>query len=108
MLDFLRKGLFIGLGALSVTGEKAEQIAQELIKKGELTSEEAKSFVEQLIARGQEQKQEIKSTIEREFKYRREEWGLATKAHIAQLEARIKMLEDKLQHDNDSNTPSSD
>jgi len=46
MLDFLRRGMLIGLGLASITREKAEKIAEEMVKKGELTTAEAKEFIE--------------------------------------------------------------
>jgi|AGTN01.3.fsa_nt_gi Uncharacterized conserved protein len=45
--DF-RKVWLAGIGALAVTGEKAEELIEKLIKKGELTARQGKALNEEL------------------------------------------------------------
>ena len=52
MQDFLRKGFNLGLGALTATKEKVEEVVNELIKKGEVGQEEGKKLINELIEKG--------------------------------------------------------
>lgn len=96
MLDLIRKVFLAGLGAMFLTKSKAEEVAEELVKRGELKREEVKSFIEQLLEKGREQQAQLQDALTKEFNRLRHEWGLATKADLAALEARIKHLEEKL------------
>jgi polyhydroxyalkanoate synthesis regulator phasin len=40
MLDIIKKSIYLGLGAASVTKEKVESLIDELIEKGQLAKEE--------------------------------------------------------------------
>jgi len=44
----IRKVFLAGVGAVAITGEKAAEIVEELVKKGELTVEEGKALNEDL------------------------------------------------------------
>jgi len=96
VFDFMRKSFMVGLGALSISKEKAETIVDDLVKRGEVTSEEAKKLVNDLVKRGEEQKEELTSTIRREMERFRFDIGLATNKDIERLEEKIRHLEERL------------
>ena len=61
---FLRKAVYLGVGLASYAGEKAgdrlaelaqeaQQKADELVRRGEMTTEEAKRFVDSLLENAQ-------------------------------------------------------
>ncbi len=52
--DDLKDVLLAGIGALAVTAEKAQQIVEKLIKKGELTVEQGKVLNEELKHKAKE------------------------------------------------------
>lgn len=96
LTDIVRRSMLLGLGALSLTKERAERIADEMVKKGEMTRDEAKSFIDQVVERGKQEKDEIKKVVKEEL----EGWGLgggvATKADVNRLEEQIRKIEEKL------------
>lgn len=96
MLDLMRKVFLAGLGAMFLTKEKAEEVAEELVHQGELRREEAKNFVEQLLNKGKEQQALLQETVSREVNRWRSEWGLVTKAELSALENRVAELEARL------------
>ncbi|NMC38170.1 MAG: hypothetical protein GYA41_07595 [Bacteroidales bacterium] len=49
MTDLIKKTILAGLGALSLTREKAEEISGDLIKRGELAKTEEAKFVRDLM-----------------------------------------------------------
>ncbi|GAW91815.1 phasin family protein [Calderihabitans maritimus] len=100
MLEWLRKGFLLGLGAMSLTREKAEQLVEDLVKKGQVSTDEAKQFVEQLVERGREEREQLRGTVQSEVQKVRDELGLVTRKELEELEARVKALEERLQkHD---------
>jgi polyhydroxyalkanoate synthesis regulator phasin len=59
MLESIKKGFYTGLGLALITKEKAEELAKELVKKGELSEKEGKGFVEEILKKSKEAEQEF-------------------------------------------------
>ena len=49
MTDLIKKMILAGLGALSLSREKAEEISRDLIKRGELAETDEAKFVRDLM-----------------------------------------------------------
>lgn len=92
MLDLIEKGLLIGLGALTLTRERAQKIVEELVKRGEARREEASELVDRLVKRGDEERAELRKLLENTVA----QMGLATKSDIEALSRRIEELAEKL------------
>lgn len=85
MRDAFKKGIALGIG-LAVAGlEKAEQVIDELVKKGEITRDEAKEVLKTYQKKGEEKQRTILKDL-----------NFATQDDIARLEARIEALEQKI------------
>ena len=61
MLDLFKKAVLMGLGAITLTKEKVEQIVDELIKKGELTEGERSKAIRDFLLKAQEQDRKAKA-----------------------------------------------
>jgi polyhydroxyalkanoate synthesis regulator phasin len=86
----------LGLGAISLTKERAELFIDEMVERGEISKEDAKQTLEEVMKKGQEQQEEVRKMINEEFDNWRSKFGIATKAEIDKLNERIKELESKL------------
>jgi polyhydroxyalkanoate synthesis regulator phasin len=64
--DILQKAVYLGVGLASYAGEKAgskltelrteaQKLADELVKRGEMSTEEARRFVDDLVQQAQQQ-----------------------------------------------------
>ena len=96
MLELVRKGMLIGLGAWELTRERAEKVVDELIRRGELAQEKRKLAIDELLE-GARKAQEglmerVKPVVERTIA----ELGLPTRADLQKLEERLAALEEKL------------
>lgn len=91
--SFIEKSILMGLGAISLTKEKTEKFAQELVEKGEATSEEARKLAGELLQRGEEEKVMIKEMVSSQMNDFRKNMGIVTKDELSELEERIKKLE---------------
>jgi polyhydroxyalkanoate synthesis regulator phasin len=96
MFELARKAMFLGIGALSMTKEAVENVVEDLVKKGELSQQEGKKLAAEMMERGETEKQQIKATIEKVVGKALSEAGLATKADLERLEARVAALEGEL------------
>jgi polyhydroxyalkanoate synthesis regulator phasin len=72
--------------------EKAQEIFDELVQRGEAQSKEAKDWVERLVHRGQEEHQATHKLIHDQVKSALSEVGLATKQDVQALAAQIDAL----------------
>jgi len=94
-MGMLKKALLLGLGAMSLTREKAEQFYNEVIEKGQMNKEEARQLVDEILKKGEEEKKEIRSYIQEEFNKFKNEFSPVTRAEFEALEARVRELEQK-------------
>lgn len=95
-MPMMRKMIYFGLGALSLTREKAEKMMNEMVDKGEINTEEAKQFIDDAIKKGAEEKEELRHMIKQEYQEIRSQFSLVTKKDLEALEARIAALEEKI------------
>ncbi|RAK19406.1 polyhydroxyalkanoate synthesis regulator phasin [Anoxybacillus vitaminiphilus] len=93
MMDFIKKGLALGLGLAVTSKEQAEKMVHELVKKGELSLEESIDIMDQWIRQKKERKVELQRIVREEFKQMMAKLDLATKDDIKKLEQRIQQLE---------------
>ena len=96
MRNLLKKSFLVGVGAISITRDKAEKLARELEEKGEVTSDEAKQFADDLVERGEQERNNIKETVKREMNNLRHVIGAVTQEQFAELENRVKIIESRI------------
>lgn len=96
-MSLIKKAFYLGLGALSITKEKAERLIDELEEKGEMSKEEGKEFLEEVIKKGEEQKNEIHAMISESIAEFKNDFGAVSRAEFKALEERIKRIEEKLE-----------
>lgn len=95
----INNAILAGLGAISLTREKAEEIVDTLIKRGEVARGDRKMAVEDLIAKAEEQAKKFSDTVRHKAAemrgVRREEYD-ALKDQVASLQKTIDELQAKL------------
>lgn len=96
MKNMLKKSLLVGVGALSMTKDKAMKMVQELEEKGEVTSDEAKDFVNEMMERGEREREVLRNTVKNEMEKILHAAGLVTKREMDALEERLKRLESRI------------
>ena len=93
----LKNLLLAGIGSVSYSYEKGEEIVKSLIERGEITVNQGKQLNEELKRKNCSNKSNVESdniTIEQLNKMLAD-LNLATKDDINQLENRIRALEEK-------------
>jgi polyhydroxyalkanoate synthesis regulator phasin len=64
MIDVIKKAVLTGIGIASLTKEKIEDLAKELIDKGKLSEQEGEKLVQEMLSRADESRQMMKNQTE--------------------------------------------
>ena len=91
-MDIFKEAVEIGLGALVLTKEKAEKIANDLVKKGKLKKLEGASLFKEIVKKGKTEEKEIKTSIAKIVNATLSKLNVANQADIRRLENEIKNL----------------
>lgn len=92
MFDLFKKGVLMGLGAVTITKEKAEQIVDELVKKGELAKDKRPQAVQDLLKKVEEQEKALFDKITAEVNKALAKLDIPTKEDLKKLEKKIDEL----------------
>lgn len=95
MKDVARKALLIGLGLGIATKEKAENVARELLKKGEANEDEVRKLAGKLLEESKKQEKKLRSRFEEEAKKAVNLALARSEAEIRKLRARLNALNHK-------------
>jgi polyhydroxyalkanoate synthesis regulator phasin len=94
--ELWEKTLELGLGAVTLTKETAQKLANELIEKGHMTKQESEHFVERMRVAGKEQKEHLEELVAKMVDKALEKTDIARGSEVKKLEARIAELEGEL------------
>lgn len=101
MLELVEKTLLAGIGALSLTQKKAEEMIDDLKKRLNLSEEEGKALLDKLQSAAKENQQRLEERACEEVKKACDRVGVVTvedfhklQKKVTQLEKQLKALED--------------
>lgn len=95
-MSMLKDLVNLGLGAVAITKKKAEEVVNELVKKGEIGQKEGKELINGLIKKGEKSKKDIEVQIEKTVKNIAGKLDISTKKEIKELKFEIEKLKKKL------------
>jgi len=96
MLEFIKKGLLAGIGAVVLTKEKVEEVTRRLVEEGKISTEESEKLTEDLIKTGEKQWEEINTKTSDTMKKWVENLEFVRKKDLSELQERIEILERRL------------
>ncbi len=96
MFDLLKKTYLAGLGLVNLTREKAEEIVDDLVKRGEVAEKDRSKAVEDMLNRVQEEQEKLFNTVKDYVKKSVHELGLPTQDEYQALQKRIEKLESEI------------
>ncbi|HLM34010.1 MAG TPA: hypothetical protein VK285_08055 [Gaiellaceae bacterium] len=94
--DFLEKTLLAGLGAVALTKERADDLVDELTKRGRMTGEEAREVVDELTHRWRGDAMRFSERAGSTISGLSRELGLVTRREWEELELRLAQVEHRL------------
>ena len=96
MIELIEKTLLTGLGALSISQKKAEELVCELKERLNLSEEEGKKLLEKLQQTAKENQSKLESVAQDEVKKAFERMGVVTEEEFNSLKKKVDALEKKL------------
>jgi polyhydroxyalkanoate synthesis regulator phasin len=87
--------LYFGLGAINLTREKARDLVNDLVARGEVEKNEASALVENLMEKGRAERDELKKMLREEVNNLAQGLNMVDDTRITALEERIRALEAK-------------
>ena len=96
MIDLIKKAVLTGVGIASLTKEKIEDLAKELIVKGKMSEQEGEKLVEEMLSRAEESRETMKRQTESLVQSTIAKMQLARVEDIELLKTEIKRLRDEI------------
>ncbi|HTS74295.1 MAG TPA: hypothetical protein VMG74_11350 [Gaiellaceae bacterium] len=94
--ELAEKLVLAGVGAVALTAERADALAEELSARGGMGREEARSLVEELVGRWRNESIRLGERTGNGLAGIFRELGLVTRAELEELELRVAQLEHRL------------
>ena len=94
--EIAEKLVLAGVGAVALTAERADALAEELAARGGLGREEARSLIEELIGRWRSESIRLGERTGVGLSGLFRELGLVTRSEVEELELRVAQLEHRL------------
>jgi polyhydroxyalkanoate synthesis regulator phasin len=95
--ELLEQGMLLGLGAVSLTRETAQNLVDEMVKRGQAQREEASDIVEQLLKRGERERNALRKLIREEVHEVLKELQMPTHADLKAIEKKLDTILHKLE-----------
>lgn len=89
MTDIFEKGFYLGLGLLSLSKEKAEEIINDLVEKGKISSEQSSKAIKDLLAKAEEEKKVLTEKIDSALESAMKKMNLATRHDLEELNKKL-------------------
>ena len=96
MLDLFRKAALAGIGALTLTEERARRLVDELVEQGRMSREEGEALVKDMAARVETSTSEWESRLRDMVQEVFRKMDLVPRKDLASLEEKVKALERRL------------
>ena len=96
MLEIIEKTLLAGIGVVSLTQKKAEELIDELKEKLNLSEDEGKKLLEKLQGAAKESQQKLEDMAREEVKKACERVGVVTQEEVTELKKKVTDLEKQL------------
>jgi polyhydroxyalkanoate synthesis regulator phasin len=94
--ELAEKLVLAGVGAVALTAERADALAEEVAARGGLGREEARSMVEELMGRWRSETVRLSERTGTSLAGLFREVGLVTREELEELELRVAQLEHRL------------
>jgi poly(hydroxyalkanoate) granule-associated protein len=95
MFESLDKMMLAGLGAISMTRERAEKIFDEYVSKGKIEKENRTGFVKEIMDAADRNRNELEQMISKQVREAVEHLNIPTRDDVQRLEKKIDKLSKK-------------
>ena len=92
MFETLDKMMLAGLGAISMTREKAEKIFDDYVSRGKAEKENKTGFVKDIMDAAEKNRKELENLVSKQVRETMEHLNLPSRDDIERLEEKIDKL----------------
>ncbi len=103
MDNLVKKLTYAGLGFMALSRKKAQDLAEEISEKTNLSEEEGKKLVEDLSAESNKLKDDLNKTVKAQVEKTLHKLEIPTREELNDLKRRIRHLEEALEQQNAQN-----
>lgn len=96
MLDFLRKATLAGIGALTLSEERARRLIDELVEQGRMSREEGENLVKEMLAKTEASRDEWEGRIRDMVQDVFRKMDLVPRKDLDLLEEQLRILEKRV------------
>ncbi len=96
MIDLVKKAMFTGIGILSLTKDKVEEVARDFIDKGKLSEQEGEKLVDELLKKSEESREDLKKRIDEQIQAMLDKMDLVSKNDLATIRAELAEIKARL------------
>jgi polyhydroxyalkanoate synthesis regulator phasin len=96
MLEIIEKTLLAGIGVVSLTQKKAEELVEDLKEKLNLSEDEGKKLLEKLQDTAKESQKKLEEMAREEVKKACDRAGVATQDELTALKKKVADLEKQI------------
>ena len=96
MIELFEKTFLAGIGAVSLSQKKAEELIKELKEQMNISEEEGRTLLKKLEALAEENRNKIEKAANEEVKKACDRLGVVTQDDLSALKGRITKLENRL------------
>jgi len=96
MIELLEKTLLAGMGALSLTQQKAEELVDEMKSRLDLNEEKGRELLDKLQSMAKDNQKKLEDLAQEEVRKACERIGVATDEDVKALTKKIHKLEKEL------------
>jgi polyhydroxyalkanoate synthesis regulator phasin len=95
-MDLFKKLTLASIGAVTLTREKAEELLDELVKKGEMTSDEKADAMKKFVDKSVESTEKMRKWVEEMGERLSGKFAIKVNEQVTQLSNRIEQLNTRL------------
>lgn len=95
-MDNFKRVFLAGVGALSLSKEKAKKIADELIQEGKLKEKEGRRFAKEMMDKAEVLRQDVEKKVKSHVDQAYHKINVGTQEQLKKMEKRLHDLEKKI------------
>jgi polyhydroxyalkanoate synthesis repressor PhaR len=96
--DMVKKAMLAGIGAVTITKEKVEELVDDLIKKGELSKEDRAKLVRELVEKAELRSRELRKWVDETVKVTMSKVKMAKAEEVEVLREQVDDLTKTIAH----------
>jgi polyhydroxyalkanoate synthesis regulator phasin len=93
MLDLLKKGILIGIGVVSLTKDRVEELVEKIAEESKLTEEEGRKLAKELLEKSEEARKEFQDQVGKRVRETLNSMDIPSRKELQDMKARIEKLE---------------